>query len=1038
MKNTYTLLFLFLLLWQPAVAQDTLPASAMQALEYRSVGPARGGRVTAVSGVPDQPYTYYMGATGGGVWKTTDGGLSWGNISDGYFKAGSIGAIAVAPSDDNVVYVGTGSADPRGNVSPGVGMYKSEDAGETWSFIGLPKAGQIAKIIIHPEDPDRVLVAVLGNVFGPSEERGVYRTSDGGDSWEKILYVDQRTGAIDLVMDAKNPRVLYAGFWTAERKPWTFIDGSETGGVFKSTDGGDNWKQVHNGLPGGVNGRIGLAISPVNTKRIWVFIENKEETKGGLYRSDDGGASFRRINREHKLRQRAWYYSRIFADPQDENTLYFLNASMHKSIDGGKTFSTVRTPHGDNHVLWINPDNTQIMVEGNDGGANVTVNGGKTWTTQYNQPTAEFYRLTVDNQFPYRLYAAQQDNSTISVPSRAQSRISPEAEWFAVGGGESGHIAVDPRNPNLIYAGNYIGQITRLDREKGHSKDVVAYPQMHDGTAPRDIVYRFQWNAPIRISPHDPEVVYHCSQYVHRTQDGGRSWEIISPDLTTNKDEYQDIPGEPVQHDHTGVELYTTIFAFEESPQKQGELWAGTDDGRLHLSRDNGETWKEITPKNLPVEGTINMIELSAHDPGRALIAVYKYRENDFRPYIFLTNNYGRSWDLLTDGENGIPADHFVRVVREDPIRKGLLYAGTEFGMYISFNEGKQWQAFQQNLPIVPIADMQVKDNDLVLATHGRSFWIMDDLSPLREMDDRLLAQEAHLFPPNTAYRTQLGNYRGVAAPDRAPSGALLHFYVKEVPEEEVLSIDIIDPFGESRATYSTRPDKAEGERPLTIKPGLNRLEWNLRYEAPQTQPGARFSLANLSGVKATVGTHTAVMKMGKQRWQKSFEVQPDPRWTQTKEDLHAQHDLAVQVMELLNTCHETIGQIRDLRTQIKDIQQRLDKTGTSSAAFRDLSKSVLSELEALEQELIQTKSESGQDPINYPPMLDDQIAYLYSIVNGQDDRPTEGAYQRYEDVKAAYEVHHEAFQKLCAEQLPKLNSQLNSAGFKVIGGEDR
>jgi photosystem II stability/assembly factor-like uncharacterized protein len=1038
MKYLTSLFLLFLLGMQPALAQDTLPVSAMQALEYRSVGPARGGRVTAVSGVPGQPYTYYMGATGGGVWKTTDGGLSWNNISDGYFKAGSIGAIAVAPSDDNVVYVGTGSADPRGNVSPGVGMYKSEDAGETWTFIGLPKAGQIAKIIIHPQDPEKILVAVLGNVFGPSKERGVYRSADGGNNWEKVLYVDERTGAIDLIMDAKNPRVLYAGFWTAERKPWTFIDGSESGGVYKSIDGGDNWQQVKNGLPGGVNGRIGLAISPVNPKRIWVFIENQEETKGGLYRSDDGGASFSRINRDHELRQRAWYYSRIFADPQDENTLYFMNVRMHKSIDGGKTFTTIRTPHGDNHALWINPENTQLMVQGNDGGANVTVNGGQTWTTQYNQPTSEFYRLTIDNQFPYRLYAAQQDNSTISVPSRAQSRISPEAEWFAVGGGESGHIAVDPRNPNLIYAGNYIGQITRLDREKGHSKDVVAYPQMHDGTAPRDIVYRFQWNAPIRISPHDPDVVYHCSQYVHRTEDGGRTWETISPDLTTDKDEYHNIPGEPVQHDHTGVELYTTIFAFEESPKVKGELWAGTDDGRLHLSRDNGESWKEITPKDLPVEGTINMIELSVHDPGRALIAVYKYRENDFRPYIFLTDNYGRSWKRLTDGENGIPADHFVRVVREDPIREGLLYAGTEFGMYISFNEGKQWQPFQQNLPIVPITDMQIKDNDLVLATQGRSFWIMDDLSPLREMDERLLAQEAHLFPPNTAYRTQLGNYYGVAAPDQAPSGALIHFYVNEPQKEAPISIEIVDPFGESRVTYSTKPDKDKKERKLTVKPGLNRLEWNLRYEAPKTQPGSRFSLANLSGVKATIGTHTVVMEVGEQRMQKTFEVKTDPRWTQTKEDLHAQHDLAVEVMTLLNTCHATIGEIRDLRSQIKDIQNRLSKTGTSSSAFTELSQSVLSDLEALEAELIQTKSESGQDPINYPPMLDDQIAYLYSIVNGQDDRPTEGAYQRYEDVKKAYEVHHQAFQQLCAEQLPKLNSQLNNAGFKVIGAEDR
>lgn len=1010
----------------------------MQALEYRAVGPARGGRVTAVCGVPGQPYTYYMGATGGGVWKTTDGGLSWGNISDDYFKAGSIGAIAIAPSDENVIYVGTGSADLRGNVSPGVGMYKSEDAGETWSFVGLPKAGQIARIIIHPQNPDQVLVAVLGNVFGPSKERGVYRTDDGGAHWEKVLYVDERTGAIDLVMDAKNPRVLYAGFWTAERKPWTFIDGSESGGVYKSTDGGDSWQQVHHGLPGGVNGRIGLAISPVNPKRVWVFIENKEETKGGLYRSDDSGASFRRINRDHELRQRAWYYSRIFADPQDENTLYLLNVRMHKSIDAGKSFTTVPTPHSDNHALWINPENTQVMIEGNDGGAAVTVNGGQTWTTQYNQPTSEFYRLTIDQQFPYRLYGAQQDNSTISVPSRAQSRISPQAEWFAVGGGESGHIAIDPRNPDLIYAGNYIGQITRLDREKGHSKDVVAYPQMHDGTAPRDIVYRFQWNAPIRISPHDPEVIYHCSQYVHRTKDGGRTWDVISPDLTTNKDEYQNIPGEPVQHDHTGVELYTTIFAFEESPRVQGELWAGTDDGRLHLSRDNGESWKEITPKDLPVEGTINMIELSAHDPGRALIAVYKYRENDFRPYIFLTNNYGRTWKALTDGEQGIPADHFVRVVREDPIRRGLLYAGTEFGMYISFDEGKQWQPFQQNLPIVPITDMQIKDNDLVLATQGRSFWIMDDLSPLREIDDRLLAQEAHLFPPNTAYRTQLRNYYGTGAPDRAPSGALIHFYVNETQKEALVKLEIVDPFGESRVTYSTQPDKEKKERQLSIKPGLNRLEWNLRYEAPQTQPGARFSLANLSGVKATVGTHTVVMEMDGQRWQKTFEVKTDPRWTQSREDLHAQHDLAVQVMDLLNTCHATIGEMRDLRGQIKTIRKRLDKEGTSSRAFHELSQSVLDELEALERELIQTKSESGQDPINYPPMLDDQIAYLYSIVNGQDDRPTEGAYQRYEDVKKAYEVHHDAFQQLRAEQLPRLNSQLNSAGFKLIGSEDR
>jgi len=841
-----------------------------------------------------------------------------------------------------------------------------------------------------------------------------------------------------LVMDAHNPRILYAGCWTAERKPWTFIDGSATGGVYKSTDGGDTWRPVHNGLPDGVTGRIGLAISPVNSRRIWAFVEHQEETKGGLYRSDDGGASFQRINREHELRQRAWYYSRVYADPQDENTVYFLNVRMHKSIDGGKTFTTIRTPHSDNHALWINPENPAVMIEGNDGGAAVTVNGGQTWTTQYNQPTAEFYRLTIDQQFPYRLYGAQQDNTTISVPSRAQSGISPESEWFTVGGGESGHIAIDPRNPNLIYAGNYIGQITRLDRAKGHRKDVVAYPQMHDGTAPRDIVYRFQWNAPIRISPHNPEVVYHCSQYVHRTVDGGRTWEVISPDLTTNNDAYHNIPGEPVQHDHTGVELYTTIFAFEESPLTPGELWAGSDDGRLHISRDNGQTWKDITPKDLPEEGTINMIELSAHDPGRALIAVYKYRENDFRPYIFLTNNHGRSWELLTDGENGIPADHFVRVVREDPVRKGLLYAGTEFGMYLSVNGGKQWQAFQQNLPIVPITDLQIKNNDLVLATQGRSFWIMDDLSPLREMEYRLLSGSAHLFPPNPAYRTQLGNYRGIAAPDRAPAGALIHFYLGEAAKGQPLRLEIVDPFGESRVVYSTQPDKARKERQLRVKSGLNRLEWNLRYAAPETQPGARFSLANLSGVKAVPGTHTVVMTMEEARWQKTLEVKIDPRWTQTPADLQAQHDLSLQVMHLLNDCHETIGAIRDLRQQIKDIQQRMDKNQQHHTTFNERSKTVLDQLRQLEQQLIQTQSESGQDPINYPPMLDDQMAYLYSIVNGQDDRPTAGAYQRYQDLKTIYEGHRQTFEQLRQQQIAELNEQLNSTGFKVIGSDDR
>lgn len=1030
-KLRFSLIVSLIFLVSPNFAQTTMPEEAFAGLQYRSIGPSRGGRVTAVTGVAADLFTYYMGATGGGVWKTTDAGLSWKNISDGYVKAGSIGAITVAPSDPNILYLGTGSADPRGNVSPGVGLYKSTNAGQSWSFIGLPDAGQISKIVVHPSNPDLVYVAILGNVFGPSQTRGIYRSKDGGQNWEQVHFVSDKTGAIDLVMDPNNPRTLYAGMWTAERKPWTFIDGSDEGGVYKSTDSGDTWSKVKAGLPSGVLGRIGLAISPANGDRVWAFVEAQEETKGGLYRSDNGGKSFQRINRNHKLRQRAWYYSRVIADPQNENTVYFMNVSAHRSIDGGKTFVRIPTPHGDNHALWINPDNTKVMVQGNDGGANVTFNGGQTWTTQLNQTTAEFYRVSVDNQFPYRVYGAQQDNSTISVPSRFQGRIGPQAQWYTVGGGESGHIAIDPRDPNLIYAGTYIGQITRLERNRGHRKDVVAYPQMHDGTAPRDIKYRFQWNAPIRISPHNPDVVYHCSQYVHRTSDGGRTWEVISPDLTTDKDEYHDIPGEPVQHDHTGVELYTTIFAFEESPKNPGELWAGSDDGRLHISRDNGDSWQEITPKDIPVEGTINNIDLSAHQDGRALISVYKYRENDFKPYIFLTNNYGKNWTLLTDGKNGIPEDHFVRVVREDPIRQGLLYAGTEFGMYISFDEGKNWQSFQRNLPIVPITDMLIKDNDLVLSTQGRSFWIVDDLSPLREMSEELIAEKGYLFPINTAYRSQLNNYRGIAAPDPAPNGALIYYYNNG--ESKDIQLKIFDPNGEERVSYSTTPDSKKKEKTIRPQKGLNRLQWNMRYEGPVVQQGARFSLANLSGIKAIPGTHKVQLIVDGQMMEQTLDIAPDPRWSQTPADLKAQHDLTYSIKALLNDCHASIGELRALRKQIKDQQKKLESYDLQNKDFDKEAKRIIENLNNLEETLIQTKSESGQDPINYPPMLDDQIAYLYSVVNAQDDRPTQGAQQRYDDLKAEFAKHKEVLTSLQKDDIPTLNTLLGTTGLQMI-----
>lgn len=1015
----------------PASATKKFSPPALSGLQFRNVGPSRGGRVTAVAGVPQQPFTFYFGATGGGVWRSTDAGTTWKNLSDGGIRAGSIGAIAVAPSDPQVLYVGTGSADPRGNVSPGDGIYRSTNGGATWRHLGLAQAGQISQIVVHPTKPELVYVAVLGNVFGPNAERGVFRSSDGGTTWEKIHFVSDRTGAIEMVMDPSNPRILYAGMWTAERKPWTMVDGSAEGGVWKSLDGGNSWQKLGQGLPTGVVGRIGIALAPSRPNRVWVQIESPNEPQGGLYRSEDGGLSFSRINGDHNLRQRAWYYSRIYADPLDENTIYALNVNFLRSIDGGLTFSRISVPHGDTHVLWINPLQPNIMIQGNDGGACVSLNGGQTWSSQNNQPTAELYRVTTDNQFPYRLYGAQQDNSTISVPSKFDDALSPQEQWRNVGGGESGHIAVDPRNPNLIYAGNYIGQITRSDFNRAHRKDVVAYPQMHDGQAPRDIRYRFQWNAPIRISPHNPEIVYHCSQFVHRSADGGFNWEVISPDLTTNNDRFHDIPGGPVQHDHTGVELFTTIFAFEESPLVAGELWAGSDDGLLHLSRDHGRSWRNITPPGLPTHATINRIDLSAHAPGRALIAVHQYRENNFRPYIFLTSDYGQTWRLLTSGTNGIPANHFVRVAVEDPQRRGLIYAGTEFGLYFSIDEGANWHSLQNNLPITPITDLVVKEKDLVVATQGRSFWILDDLTPLHTLSAEQMQQPAVLYPPRPAYRTQLGNFRG--GPDPAPNGAVVYFYLKNnVDSIAPTYLELYDAQGVLRRIWSSEPRGKEQKLPLQA--GLNRLEWDLRFDPLELEPNSWFSLADTGPIKAPPGEYRLVLQHEGPALEQKLVVLPDPRWRQTAADLQAQYALSSQVKKLLEQCHALIGDLRAVHRQVDHVvaQARQYKPEVL-AQIEEPGKKLQGNLRALEEKLIQTRNRSSQDPINYPSQLDDQMAYLYSIVEGQDDRPTQGCYQRLADLQAAFQPFQEQFQRLKAQEIAAFNRLLVEHGLQLI-----
>lgn len=1002
----------------------TVDPSLFAGMRYRLLDFSRGGRVTAVAGVPSDPLTYYFGSTGGGVWRTRDAGLTWTNVSDGFFEAGSIGAVAVAESDPNVLYVGTGSACPRGNISPGVGIYKSSDAAQTWKHIGLRESGQIGKILVHPANCDLVYVAALGHIFGPNSERGVFRSRDGGKSWEKVLYVSDRTGAVDLAMSRSNPRVIYAAMWTVERKPWTIDSGSEESGLYRTTDGGDTWTKLSGGLPAGVVGRIGVAVSPAMPERIWALVEASGD-RGGIYRSDDGGASWRKINGERRFLQRAWYYIHIYADPKSPETVYVLNVGFHKSTDGGRTFQTIRTPHADNHDLWINPVDPAKMVNGNDGGANVSLDGGLSWSGQMNQPTAEFYRVTVDNRFPYRVYGAQQDNSTASVPSRGQG-------FYEVGGGESGHIAVDPRNPDIVYAGSYGGMITRMDVKTGLGRNVMVYPESATGQRAADLKYRFQWNAPIRLSPHDPETVYTCSQHVHRSRDGGMSWETVSPDLTRNDKTFQDYSGRPITRDNTGVEVFGTIFAFEESPKVRGLLWAGSDDGLVHLSRDGGKTWTNITPAGMPERGTVNMIELSAHDPGRAFLAVHRYREDDFKPYIFRTDDYGARWDLLTDGHNGIPANHFVRVVREDPARKGLLYAGTEFGMYVSFDHGARWQKFQLNLPVTPITDLLVYRNDLVVATQGRSFWILDDLTPLHQIDEKTAQAPVFLFAPRPAYR--------------APGfSAEINAYFAEVPREPV-TLEILDAKGDVLRSYASQPGATPGEggpaaepgrapgRPrLSVQRGMNRFVWDLALEPIFTLPPGTVLWGGAGGgPKAVPGSYQVRLRTGTFGQTQPLQVLQDPRNSAADADYREQLELARQVGARVKELYDNLARLRDVRRQANETAQRLEKGGYGREAT-EAAKALGEKLAAIEGELTQLQGEGGQDALNFPGRLDNQWVKLYNEVAAPDGRPTAGCQQRFEDLKPELARLLARLQQVFDSDLAAFNKLVRDKGAPAV-----
>lgn len=1037
MRKIFLLLLTILWIHSNTIAEE-VPSNSFQALQYRNLGPSRGGRSSTVTGVPGQQHTFLMG-TAGGVWKTLNAGQTWENISDKFFESGSIGAIAVADSDANVIYVGTGQATIRGNVALGVGVYKSVDGGKIWTHSGLRDAGQIGRIRIDPKNPNLVYAAVLGNAFVPNEERGLFRSKDGGKTWEKVLYISAKTGVVDLDLDRSNPQILYAAAWTGQRKPWTIVSGSEESGLYRSADGGDTWTKLGGGLPQGVVGKIGVAISPANPKRIWALVEAKED---GLYRSDDAGQTWKRLetNQTRRLYQRAWYYMHIFADPRDEQKVYILNVDQFRSRDGGQTFETIEVPHGDGHDLWINPQDTRILIMGNDGGGCVSLDDGKNWSTLLNQPTAEIYNVSVDGRVPYRVYGAQQDNTTISLPSRELPGATPYEYWREVGGGESGHIGFEFHSPDIIYAGSYGGEITRLNINTGDMQNVMHYPQMEIGVAASDLRYRFNWNAPIRVSRHNPKALYYVSQYVHRSLDGGYSWQIISPDLSRNDKTKQGYSGEPITYENTGIEVYSNIFAFEESPLRAGLFWAGSDDGLVHLSDDDGKTWRNITPPVLPEWGTVNSIEPSPHDPAKAYMAVHKYRLGDLHPYIFRTEDYGKTWILLTSGKNGIPDGTPTRVVREDPFRKGLLYAGTESGMYVSLDDGGNWQTLQLDLPIVPVTDLRISQTDLVLSTQGRSFWILDDITVIQQIASGTMpANKPYLLKPRDTYRIRM------AKSDANPPNGALIFYSLPAETKEEVQIEILDSQDHLIQKFSSEhppipnPEflydvmgSYHGDKKVEKKPGLNRFVWDLRYP-PVDFPKGTIVWGFLGGSKLPPGTYKVTLAVGNLKQTQTFALLKDPRVAASEPDLYEQFLLKRELQDLLNQIYAGVRTLRSVRTQARETANQLQNSEKNSTQLTGAADELWKKLSSIEEELMQPRNEADQDTENYPTKLDNQIAYLALQLEGTDGKPTTGQIQRTRDLEQETAALLSELKTVLNQDLKAFNQIAESQGLPPI-----
>ncbi len=1006
-------------------------------MKWRLVGPFRGGRALAIEGVPGSPNTYYFGAVAGGVWKTTDGGGNWRPMFDKQKTTSSIGAIAVAPSNANIVYAGSGESALRGNISYGDGVYKSVDAGRTWQNVGLKESRHIGAIIVDPHNPDIVFVAAVGHAFGPNQERGVFRTTDGGKTWTKVLGKDENTGAIDVVFDPHNAQTLFAALWQVRRQPWFFASGGAGSGLYRSTDGGTTWQQLQgNGLPEGILGRIGIAVSGADSNRVYAIIEAKE---GGIFRSEDGGDHWTKVNDDGRFRQRAWYFSKIYADPRSPDSVYVLNTGLFRSSDGGKNFTLLPARHGDHHGLWIDPNNPDRIANANDGGASISTDAGQTWTTVDNQPTAQFYHVSVDNAFPYHIYGAQQDNSNVGIASYSDEGAIGRQDWFQAGGGECGFVMADPKDWHIIYSNNE-GFIVRHDKRTGQSEDVSVWPLDNSGHGAEDLVHRFQWVSPLLISPHNSDTLYTAGEAVFKSTDHGQSWKQISPDLTRNDKSKQKPSGGPITNDITSIEYYDTVFALAESPLQKGMLWAGTDDGLLQLTTDDGAHWAKVTPP-MPEWSAVSLIDPSPFDANGAYVAVERHRLDDFKPYIYKTANKGQSWAAIT---NGIPDGAYVHAVREDPKRRGLLYAGTELGVYVSFDDGAHWQPLQMNLPVSPIRDLVVKDNDLVVATHGRSFWVLDDLTPLRQMNANSQQSAAILYQPETALRLHYPQEVDKNGPvgTNPPAGAIIDYYLKTAPKSEV-TLDILDKEGKLVRHLSSQekkdneqppewPDRIETPKTIPATAGMNRFPWNLRYNDPVQTPGAFYSGNGPVGPLAPPGDYQLKLTVNGQSQTAPLHLAIDPRTKGAEAAVQKQFALATQVNDRISQLHRAVNEIRDFKGQIKTLHQRFgdnDKLKPALAAADDLN----GKMSAVEEKLIQVNMKSSEGNLVFPNELNEEFDTFSHVIDNADTEPTQPELDMFKRLGGRLDEQLQKWTSLKNTEVPKVNALVKQAELPAL-----